>query len=298
MRKDQQTQNSSTLKKRKVIKMAQGKEVIEGAGVRLKRVIGNNELEDVDPFLLLDEFRSDKPDDYIAGFPTHPHRGFETVTYMIEGFMEHKDSTGRSGVLKPGGAQWMTAGSGILHSEIPKQKEGLLWGFQLWVNLPADKKMTDPRYQNIEPEDIPELRTDDGAVIKVIAGKVSDTTGPVTGIETDPLYIDVTLPHKCVFTQKVQKGHSAIVYMIDGAGLLDDENNMKVGAMTGSLALFGEGDYIEVSAVDKPARFLMLSARPLNEPVTRYGPFVMNTKDQIEKAFDDYRSGKLVSATP
>ncbi|VAX20297.1 Pirin, partial [hydrothermal vent metagenome] len=174
MIKDRQTQmqNSSTLKKRKVIKMAQGKEVMEGAGVRLKRVIGNNELEDVDPFLLLDEFRSDKPDDYIAGFPTHPHRGFETVTYMIEGFMEHKDSTGKSGVLKPGGAQWMTAGSGILHSEIPKQQEGLLWGFQLWVNLPADKKMTVPRYQNVEPEDIPESRTDDGVVVKVIAGKV------------------------------------------------------------------------------------------------------------------------------
>jgi len=298
MEKDQRTKNNSTLKKRKVIQMAQGKEVMEGAGVRLKRVIGSNELEDVDPFLLLDEFRSDKPDDYIAGFPTHPHRGFETVTYMLDGFMEHKDSTGESGVLKPGGAQWMTAGRGILHSEIPKQKDGLLWGFQLWVNLPAEKKMTEPRYQNIEPADIPEIKTDDGAIVRVIAGEVNGASGPVAGIVTDPLFIDVTVPPKCVFTQKIQKGHCAIVYMIDGAGLLDDENDMKVGAMAGSLALFGDGDYIEVGAVDMRARFLLLAARPLNEPVTRYGPFVMNTKDEIEKAFDDYRNGKLVSSTP
>lgn len=298
MVKDQQTQNSSTPQKRKVVKMAQGKEVMEGAGVRLKRIIGTHELEDVDPFLLLDEFRSDQPEDYIAGFPTHPHRGFETVTYMLEGFMEHKDSTGASGILKPGGAQWMTAGRGVLHSEMPKQDDGLLWGFQLWVNLPADKKMAEARYQNIEPGDIPELRTEDGAVVRVIAGKALDTTGPVTGIVTDPLYIDVTLPPKCGFTQSVQKGHSAFLYMIEGAGLLDDENNMKVGAMTGSLAVFGDGDYIEVSAVDRQARFLLLAARPLNEPVTRYGPFVMNTKEEIEKAFDDYKNGKLVSSTP
>jgi hypothetical protein len=273
--------------------VAGGKEVMEGAGVRLKRIIGTHELEDVDPFLLLDEFRSDKPGDYIAGFPTHPHRGFETVTYMLEGFMEHKDSSGESGILKPGGAQWMTAGRGILHSEMPKQEDGLLWGFQLWVNLPADKKMTEPRYQNIEPEDIPEIKRDDGAVIRVIAGEVMETTGAVTGIATDPLYIDVTLPPKSVFKQNVPKGHSAFIYTIDGAGLLDGANEEKIGAMTGNIALFSDGDYIEVGAVDRQIRFLLLAARPLNEPVVRYGPFVMNTKEEIEQAFDDYKNGKL-----
>lgn len=278
---------------RKVINIVEGKTVLEGAGVKLQRLIGTNQLDSLDPFLLLDEFRSDNPDDYIAGFPTHPHRGFETVTYMLKGLMEHKDSTGEAGILKPGGAQWMTAGRGILHSEMPKQKEGSLWGFQLWVNLPADKKMIEPRYQNLEPDEIPEIKQDDGTVIKVIAGKVQETTGPVSGIVTDPLYIDVSIPAKGKFVQEVEKGHTAFCYMIEGAALMDGADNLKVGLQQGSLAQFGDGDTIEISAVDRIARFLLLAARPLNEPVARYGPFVMNTKEEIEQAFEDYKNGKL-----
>jgi len=274
------------MKKRKIVKIVKGRAVSDGAGVRLTRVVGNGELKEHDPFLLLDEMRSDNPDDYIGGFPDHPHRGFETVSYMPAGSMEHRDSTGESGIIRAGGVQWMTAGRGVIHSEIPQQDKGLLWGFQLWLNLPAAEKMSPARYRNFAPEDIPKVRRDDGTVIKIIAGEVDGVKGGVSEIYTDPLYIDVELPPRGRFTQSVKKGHSAFAYVIEGS--LEGNNPRK-----GSAVVFGEGDFLEISAGSAGARALVLAARPLNEPIARYGPFVMNTKEEIQQAIKDYNSGTL-----
>ncbi len=272
--------------KREVIKVVKGQAVSDGDGVQLTRVIGNGELKEHDPFLLLDEMRSDNPGDYIGGFPDHPHRGFETVSYMLAGSMEHHDSTGESGIIGAGGVQWMTAGRGVIHSELPKQDKGLLWGFQLWLNLPADEKMSPARYRNFAPEDIPQVLRDDGAIIKIIAGEVDGVKGAVSGISTDPLYIDIALPPHGLFTQSVNIGHSSFAYVIEGT--LEGENLQK-----GSAAVFGEGDFIEIGAGASGARVLVFAARPLNEPIARYGPFVMNTKEEIQQAIKDYNNGTL-----
>ena len=259
----------------------------DGAGVRLNRAIATAELEHLDPFLLLDEFRSDDPNDYIAGFPDHPHRGFETVTYMLAGKMEHADHAGNRGLLVGGGAQWMTAGRGIIHSETPKQEDGLMWGFQLWVNLPARNKMTAPRYQDIDPARIPEVPLADGSV-RVIAGSFGNVTGPVTGIVTDPMYLDVRLRAGARFETSVSEDHTAFVYVYQGAG--------KVGstAMTPqSLGILSPGETIAAEATGPDFRFLCIAARPLNEPIARYGPFVMNTREEIHQAFDDFRNGRF-----
>jgi redox-sensitive bicupin YhaK (pirin superfamily) len=265
----------------------------DGAGVRMQRSIGTQLLDHFDPFLLLDDFKSEDSADYIAGFPDHPHRGFETVTYMIAGRMRHEDHTGAGGSLGPGGVQWMTAGRGIIHSEMPEQEEGLMHGFQLWVNLPASDKMVAPRYQNIEPEDVPDTDLSGGGTAKVIAGTCQGVTGPIHGIATDPLYLDVKLPDGATLRQPVTAGHNAFVYVFEGAAAVRGDGG-KVTEISGrKLAVLGDGDEVEVSALDGAARFLLVAGRPLNEPIARYGPFVMNTRAEIEQAFMDYQAGRF-----
>ena len=273
--------------KRKVTQVVAAQEMSEGAGVRIRRSLGGPELNYLDPFLLLDEFKSDDKSDYLAGFPDHPHRGFETVTYMLAGAMEHRDHKGNHGLLTDGSAQWMTAGRGIIHSEMPKQKEGLMWGFQLWVNLPARLKMTEPRYQDIASASIPETRNPDGSVARVIAGQSGGASGAVTGIATEPLYLDVNLPANGRLRQAIPEGHTAFLYVYQGT--------LEVGGGEigeGRLAVLSAGDSIEMDA-PRGARFLLIAARPLNEPMARSGPFVMNTMEEIHQAFRDYREGML-----
>ena len=273
---------------RKVERLVSAVPTSDGAGVRLSRTIATAELEHLDPFLLLDEFRSDNPGDYIAGFPDHPHRGFETVTYMLSGKMEHADHAGNRGLLTSGGAQWMTAGRGIIHSETPRQEDGLMWGFQLWVNLPAASKMTAPRYQDIDPSSIPEVKMERGTV-RVIAGTFASITGPVKGIVTDPTYLDVRLETSGQFETSLPDDHTAFIYAYEGRGLI---GSTPLSPKT--LAVLSKGDTIRASAPDSEFRFLCIAARPLNEPIARYGPFVMNTREEIHQAFDDFRNGRFV----
>ncbi len=261
----------------------------DGAGVRLQRSIGSMELDNLDPFLLLDEFKSDNPDDYIAGFPSHPHRGFETVTYMLAGSMKHKDSTGAEGELEAGSVQWMTAGRGVIHSEIPIQKDGLIWGFQLWVNLPAKDKMTNPRYQNIEPDQVPEVKNDDGTVTRVIAGDYNGVKGAVCGITTDPLYLDVHLSAGGNFQEPIPDEHTVFAYVYDGSVRFGDSSEP---AKASSLVTFGAGESIRATSADG-GRFLLIAGHPIKEPIARGGPFVMNTQEEIMQAFADYRDGTL-----
>jgi len=264
-------------------------EMSEGAGVRIKRTIGGPYMDHLDPFLLLDHFRSDNANDYIAGFPDHPHRGFETVTYMLAGIMRHEDSSGAGGTLRPGGVQWMTAGRGIVHSEMPQQEEGLMAGFQLWVNLPADQKMCAPRYQNIEPDDVPLVVRDDGIEIRVIAGEVEGIKGAVNGIAVDPIYLDVTVPAGASLEYPVTRGHTAFCMVFNGEAQISG-----VHAGEGSVAILGDGDLVSVdNQGSDPLRFLLIAGRPLNEPIARYGPFVMNTRDEVQQAFLDFRSGNF-----
>jgi len=263
----------------------------DGAGVRLTRIIGSPQLGMVDPLLLLDCFESDDPDDYIAGFPSHPHRGFETVTYLLAGRLRHKDNTGREGVIEPGGVQWMTAGRGIVHSEMPEQDKGLLRGFQLWINLPAAEKMTAPGYQEFGSDQIPEERLDGGAIVRVIAGTTAaGTTGPAQRPSTDPLYLDIELPAGAELTQPVPAGHACVVFTVDGSVTIGAEGS-RVPAR--HLGVLGDGAEVQLRAADGPARLLLIAAKRLSEPVARYGPFVMNTQAEIAQAFEDYRSGRF-----
>lgn len=278
--------NSDRRQDRHVARIVHGRETSDGAGVRLQRIIGSPELDMLDPFLLLDAFRSDDPDDYIAGFPPHPHRGFETVTYLLAGVMQHRDSAGHAGILRAGGVQWMTAGRGIEHSEMPQQENGLLSGFQLWVNLPAEQKMAHPRYQEYEPEEIPLEQRDDGTEVRVIAGTTSQgTAGPVHQIAAQPIYFDVTLPDTTNFIESIPSGHNGFVYVIDGALRIGEET---IAADT--LALLTDGDHLSVTASDN-SRFLLIAGKPIDEPIARSGPFVMNTAEEIHQAYADYRSG-------
>jgi quercetin 2,3-dioxygenase len=267
----------------------------DGAGVRLFRTIGSQALDSVDPFLLLDEFKSDQKTDYIAGFPDHPHRGFETVTYMLAGSMQHKDHKGNEGNLVAGSVQWMTAGRGIIHSEMPQQDNGLMWGFQLWVNLPAAEKMTAPRYQDIPPENVPETTLTNGTNIRVIAGESAGLRGAVRGIVTVPLYLDVSIPSRTTCTLPVQPGHAALCYVFVGRGRLgvtDTNPGQLVAAQ--QLAVLSDGEEMTVRAEEDAVRFLLLAARPLREPIARYGPFVMNTREEIAQAFEDFRKGTFL----
>lgn len=277
---------------RTVTKIVRAQPTSDGAGVRLFRTIGSQTLDSVDPFLLLDEFKSDQKTDYIAGFPEHPHRGFETVTYMLAGSMQHRDHKGNEGNLIAGSVQWMTAGRGIVHSEMPKQDNGLMWGFQLWVNLPAAEKMTAPRYQDIPPEEVPEATLPNGTKVRVIAGASAGLQGAVRGIVTAPLYLDVHVPCTTTHSLPIQKGHTACCYVFAGQGKFgttDTEPGQDVAAQ--HLALLSDGEELTVKTEKDPVRFLLLAGKPLHEPIARYGPFVMNTREEIVQAFEDFRRG-------
>ncbi len=273
---------------RQVVRSVKGQATSDGAGVRLTRMIGTAGLDHLDPFLLLDEFRSDDAADYLAGFPDHPHRGFETVTYMLAGEMEHRDHVGNRGRLVAGSVQWMTAGRGIIHSEMPKQQDGLMWGFQLWVNLPAKEKMTAPRYQDIPPERIPEV-VGDAVRVRVIAGSYAGLEGPVSGIATAPLYLDVALDADARFECPLAGDRNAFVYAFEGA--------VRVGAASlerGTLGVLGDGESVQAAAGPKPGRFLLVAGRPLREPIARMGPFVMNTRAELVQAVQDLEAGTFL----
>jgi len=276
---------------RDVVRVVQGMPTSDGAGVKLTRVIGQPGFDRLDPFLLLDEFRSDAAGDYIEGFPDHPHRGFETVTYMLQGRMRHRDSAGNSGLLTSGSVQWMTAGRGLVHSEMPEQDDGLMWGFQLWVNLPAKDKMTAPRYQDIPPGDIPEVALPQGGKVRVVAGNLGDVRGPVQGIVTAPLYLDIELAPDARFETAVPEGHSGFVYPFVNGVTVKAARDTPLGR--GQLGVLGDGDSLVLEAGADGARVLLVAAHPLNEPVARYGPFVMNTVDEIRQAFVDFQSGRF-----
>jgi len=280
---------------RTVVKTVRAQATSDGAGVRLNRSLGSPALDTLDPFLLLDEFKSDERSDYIAGFPDHPHRGFETVTYMLAGFMQHRDHKGNEGNLGPGSIQWMTAGRGIIHSEMPKQENGLLWGFQLWVNLPAKDKMTPPRYQDLHPEDVPKIEREDGTKIRILAGECDGVRGAVSGIAIDPAYLDVAIPPHSTFEQPVTLGHTACCYVFEGEACFGGQKGHAGQAVEGcTLAVLSDGDVIRVDTADLPVCFLILAGKPLNEPIARYGPFVMNTKEEIMRAVEDYRRGTFL----
>jgi hypothetical protein len=257
----------------------------------LKRSIGTPGFDHLDPFLLLDEFRSDNASDYIAGFPSHPHRGFETVTYMLAGSMEHRDHMGNRGLLDAGSVQWMTAGRGIIHSEMPRQENGLMWGFQLWVNLPASDKMTAPRYQDIPPDAVPVVEQEGGGSVRVIAGEHAGVPGAVSGIATAPVYLDVRLPANAALALPVTLGHHAFAYVYEGEARIGEGEGSRVGAH--QLGVLGDGDGVELRAGEVGVRLLIIAGRPLNEPVERYGPFVMNTREQIAQAVRDYQTGRF-----
>jgi redox-sensitive bicupin YhaK (pirin superfamily) len=275
---------------RKLVHATPGVPASDGDGVRMTRIIGTPELNMLDPFLLLDAFGSDQPQDYIGGFPSHPHRGFETVTYLLAGRMRHKDNAGNEGVIEPGGVQWMTAGRGIVHSEMPEQENGLLMGFQLWVNLPARAKMTAPGYQEYPPAGVPLEQREDGTQVRVVAGTTSaGTTGAVKNDWVKPTYLDVMLPAGLEFEQAVDAADNSFLYVIEGE-LLVGARHRPLASRT--LGILGTGSRVLVST-SAGARFLLVSAQPLNEPVARGGPFVMNTRDEIIQAFDDYRHNRF-----
>jgi len=282
---------------RNVTAVTWGRETSDGAGVRLKRIIGQPELDYLDPFLMLDAFGSDEATDYIAGFPPHPHRGIETVTYMLAGRMRHEDDTGNSGVLGPGSVQWMTAGRGIIHSEMPEQEEGEMRGFQLWVNLPRKSKMCPPHYQNIDPGEIPEVTRNGGVTVKVIAGEMEGVEGPVRGIETDPQYLDIVIPAGAVSDHDIAPDHNAFIYVFGGGAEIGaGEDTAGKLIRDGELAVLGEGDAVRIRAGDEGARLILVAGRPLNEPVFKHGPFVMNSKEEIIQAIHDYQNGTFSAA--
>jgi len=260
----------------------------DGAGVRLKRSIGTDMLSELDPFLLLDNFGTENPDDYIAGFPDHPHRGFETVTYMIRGLMRHKDSSGAEGLLRPGGVQWMTAGHGIIHSEMPEQTEGEMSGFQLWVNLPAAEKMCVPRYQDFEPDEVPLVQPAGGVEVRVIAGEVDGVPGPVNGIAIEPTYLDITFPPGATFSTDLPLGHTAFAYVFQGQATISNDK-----VELDHLAVLSDGDQVRMSSADG-GRLILVAGKPFGEPVARYGPFVMNTTDEIRQAIYDYQQDNFI----
>ncbi len=278
---------------RKIMQVVSGMPATDGAGVELTRIIGQPALAELDPFLLLDAFRSDDPNDYIAGFPSHPHRGFETVTYLLNGRMRHRDNAGNEGVIEAGGIQWMTAGRGIVHSEMPEQQDGLLEGFQLWINLPAAHKMTAPAYQEHAARQIP-VESRAGATLRVITGTTSQgTIGPVAQPLTQPVYLDVSLEPGARFEEPLPAGHTAIVLVIDGGVSIGDEAGASRHLGRDQLGVLGDGDAIALDAGDAGARFLLIAGKPLGEPVARAGPFVMNTERELRQAFLDYQSGKF-----
>jgi hypothetical protein len=286
---------------RRVAQVIEPQPVMEGAGVHLRRSIGGWTLDYLDPFLLFDHFESDNPADYLAGFPMHPHRGIETVTYMLAGEVDHKDTIGNAGTIGPGDVQWMTAGGGIMHEEMPRPRDGKMGGFQLWVNMPAKLKMSRPRYQEIPDARMAVDERPDGTRVRVVAGRSRDAVGPVTEIYADPEYIDVTLPAGGDYVQAVPSGHTAFAYVFRGEGEFGVGCDLGYrGELDGSLVnapglvVFDDGDEVRVRAYDSSVRFLLVSGAPLGEPIARYGPFVMNTREEIEQALRDLRAGTFV----
>jgi redox-sensitive bicupin YhaK (pirin superfamily) len=295
---------------RKIRKVIKSKPTVEGAGVHLKRAFGFGEVNACDPFLLLDDFRSDDPRRFIKGFPWHPHRGIETITYVLRGNVEHGDSMGNKGIIGSGDVQWMTAGSGIIHQEMPKgDEEGLMWGFQLWANLPASQKMMNPRYRDVKSNQIPEVSPGNGVRIKVICGDVKGTKGPVRDIVIDPEYLDVTIPAGSELIHPTKPGHKVFAYVIggkayfcrekspftyemEGANYFDIQRDPFVA--NGTLVLFDDGDQIVAITEDESVRFLLISGKPLGEPVAWYGPIVMNTRDELRIAFEEYQKGTFI----
>jgi quercetin 2,3-dioxygenase len=276
---------------RAVVQTLRGMPASDGAGVKLTRVIGQPKLPDLDPFLLLDEFGTDKAEDYIAGFPEHPHRGFETVTYMLDGRMRHKDNHGHEGVLEPGAVQWMTAGRGIVHSEMPEQSEGRMRGFQLWMNLPAKDKMSAPNYQEFAGDKLPVVAKQ-GVAVKVIAGSYDGATGPVQQPATEPVYMDIKLDAGADFALPVAEGHSAFVYVYEGSVVVGaGREAATIDAQV--LGVLGPAGEVRLSGRAPVSRAILVAGRPLREPVARYGPFVMNTREEIMQAFTDFQSGKF-----
>ena len=294
---------------RKVAQVWKSEPTIEGAGVHLKRAFGNRQVPMFDPFLLFDDFHSDNPPDYQKGFPWHPHRGIETITYVLHGRVEHGDSMGNKGVIESGDLQWMTAGSGIIHQEMPHGNDaGVLWGFQLWANLPASHKMMNPRYRGIVATEIPEL-TMNGIRVKVICGQVGGVQGPVRDVVVDPEYLDVMVPEETTFTHAVKRGYTVLAYVIDGEGYFDHERDAFSHEVVGTnyfdlerrcecgaenLILFGDGDVVSVTTQAKPVRFLLVSGRPIGEPVAWYGPIVMNSQEELQAAFEEYEKGTFI----
>jgi redox-sensitive bicupin YhaK (pirin superfamily) len=295
---------------RRIRKLVKSRAAIEGAGVHLHRAIGFGRPEAYDPFLLLDDFRSDEPAHYLRGFPWHPHRGMETITYVLRGEVEHGDSLGNRGVISPGDVQWMTAGSGIIHQEMPKgDAAGAMYGFQLWANLPAASKMMEPRYRGITSPDIPEVTEAGGATVKIIAGSVGGVTGPVRDVVTNPEYLDVSLQPGGTFTRRTPRGHTVFTYVISGRGVFchqedpysyetegDSYFNMERDRLIGDrhLVLFGDGDAVSVTAETEPVRFLLISGRPIGEPIAWRGPIVMNTQEELRVAFDELERGTFI----
>jgi redox-sensitive bicupin YhaK (pirin superfamily) len=296
---------------KKIQKVWKSTPTIEGAGVHLKRAFGYYQVPELDPFLLLDDFHSDNPDYYLAGFPWHPHRGIETITYILQGSVEHGDSMGNSGIISPGDVQWMTAGSGIIHQEMPKGgRDNILQGVQLWANLPAKDKMMAPRYRGIICNEIPVKRVASGAEVKVICGTIDGVTGPVHDIVSDPQYIDVSVPAGTTFIHQVSPGHNVFAYVIAGSAYFDNNRNpfahevisenyfdfkreCRFGAE--SLVLYERnGEEVEVKTEDSSVRFLLVSGRPIGEPVAWYGPIVMNTQEELQVAFDEFNKGTFI----
>ncbi len=295
---------------RKIRKVLKSKPTIEGAGVHLKRALGYNHVPMFDPFLLLDDFRSNNPDHYVKGFPWHPHRGIETITYVLQGDVEHSDSMGNKGVISTGDIQWMTAGSGIIHQEMPKgDPKGVMYGFQLWANLPKSHKMMDPRYQDIKSGQLPEVMLANGAKVRVICGKAGGRQGPVRDIVTDPEYLDVTVPARSEFIHSTKRGHTVFAYVIEGKGYFCKEKQPLSYEAEGvnyfdiqrdpfvsneTLVLFDDGDQMMVSTEDDSVRFLLISGKPIGEPVAWRGPIVMNTEDELRVAFEEYHNGTFI----
>ncbi len=295
---------------RKIRKVLKSKHTLEGAGVHLKRAFGNSEVPLFDPFLLFDDFRSNTPEHYLKGFPWHPHRGIETVTYVLAGDVEHGDSLGNKGVIHGGDVQWMTAGSGIIHQEMPKgEKNGKMYGFQLWANLPARDKMMNPRYRDITSDQIPTIQRADGTLIRIICGEIDGVKGPVEDIVIDPEYIDVTLPPGVEFRHTVKKGHTVFAYIIGGQGYFCKEKNpfaydVREAAyfdiernpfvIDGTIVLFGDGDEIVGFTEEKDMRFLLISGNPIKEPVAWHGPVVMNKPEELQVAFEEYEKGTFI----
>ncbi len=287
---------------RRIIKTLRSEPTVEGAGVRLKRAFGYSQVPEFDPFLMLDDFHTSDPADYMAGFPWHPHRGIETITYILEGLVEHGDSMGNKGVIGAGDVQWMTAGSGIVHQEMPqKSPSGAMWGFQLWANLPSSHKMTAPRYRDVKANDIPQVTLNSGVKAKIVCGGINGVQGPVKDIIIDPEMLDVTVPAATAFSHPVKDGHTAVAYVLDGQGHFGKRQDASFKEAPDEF--FGpetvvlyerEGDSVTVTAGREPVRFLLLTGRPLNEPVAWRGPIVMNTQAELKLAFEEYKNGTFI----